>query len=434
MNLTCRLAKAVLGALVGVMGLVGLYGVESKVAAAEKKVTITIAEFVEFRGPSYKSKRALADEFERRHPNIEVKFVPYCYDSAVITHIAAGDPPDLFWIGESLQSMAARGMLLDLTPYIRRDKWDLGQYFPILLDAYSYQGKLFGMPNDCAPIIQYYNADLLEKAGLELPDMNWTWDKLAVAARKTTVWDKDGRVSRYGFGMPFWTHTLFPFIFQANGMVLSSDGKPAFDNPGAVEAFQFLERLMFETKAMMPGPEDARKPSYERFMAGDLPLLHQGAWMISTTLRSIKSFEWGIAPLPAGRRKATVIAFGGYAIPANAFHPEEAWEFLKFATSYEGQSFLVQTGFAAVPANRRAALEPSNYLKAFGVPGRQLPVGLIPAELDHTFLELPIPEHQDLVNAFFSLVPEWSSGRVGAAQFVRKVQEQWEAIMTRKKK
>lgn len=430
-----QLARTVLSVLVGVISLLAFCVVESKAATPQKKVTITIAEFVDFRGPSYESKRALADEFERQHPNIQVKFVPYALDAAVITHIAAGDPPDLFWIGESLQSMAARGMLLDLTPYVRRDKWDLGQYFPILVDAYSYQGKLFGMPNDCAPIVQYYNADLLEKAGLELPDANWTWDKLAVAARKTTVSDKDGRVSRYGFGMSFGTHTLLPFIFQANGAILSPDGKsPAFDNPGTVEAFQFLERLMFETKAMMPGAEDARKPAYERFVAGDLPLLYQGAWMISTLLRPIKSFEWGISPLPVGRRKATVIAFGGYAIPANALHPNEAWEFLKFATSYEGQTFLVQTGFAAVPANRQAALEPNNYLKAFGVPGRQLPVGLIPAELNHAFLEFPVPEYQDLINAFYNLLPEWTSGRVGAAQFVQKVQEQWETVFAKSKR
>jgi multiple sugar transport system substrate-binding protein len=401
-------------------------------ASSSKKVTITLAEFTQFQGSSYESKLALAQEFERRHPNISVKFVPIRGDQAIITRIAAGDPPDLFWIGESLQSMAARGMLYDLTPFVQKDKWDLGQYFPSLVQAFMYQNRLYGLPTDAAPMIQYNNIDLLESAGVSAPDADWDWNKFEAAARKSTVWAPDGKVTRYGFGMPFWTHTILPFIFQAGGTLLTADGKEsAFDNPGTVEAFQFLERLMFEVKAMMPGPEEARKASYERFAAGQLPVLHQGAWLLSTYMRPIDSFNWSISPLPTGRKRATAMAFGGYAIPANAPHPEEAWEFLKFATSEEGQTLLAQTGFAAVMANRAAALKPENYQKAFGVPGRQLPVAIIPASMNYAFLEFPVPEYQDLLNALYGLLPEWNTGQTPAQQFVRKVHEQWEKVFLR---
>ena len=67
----------------------------------------------------------------------------------------------------------------------------------------------------------------------------------------------------------------------------------------------------------------------------------------------------GIAPMvhgPGGESAATLGGFG-FGISAFTEHPEEAWEFVRFATSEEGQKILhLRNGF--VPSRRALFTDP----------------------------------------------------------------------------
>ena len=63
-----------------------------------------------------------------------------------------------------------------LTPLIARDKVDTGIYSPGLLDLWTRDGKVYGMPKDWDTVALVYNKDMLDKAGVsvdELRDATW---------------------------------------------------------------------------------------------------------------------------------------------------------------------------------------------------------------------------------------------------------------------
>lgn len=116
--------------------------------------------------------KALIDEFNQAHPDIQIKAttlewgVPFY--SKVQTAAAVGEHPDVmtyhlsrFPLGIeqgvlrpiSDQELAAAGLSKD-------------DYQPGLIDAATFDGKLYGIPFDVHSIILYYNRDILEQAGL----------------------------------------------------------------------------------------------------------------------------------------------------------------------------------------------------------------------------------------------------------------------------
>jgi multiple sugar transport system substrate-binding protein len=60
-----------------------------------------------------------------------------------------------------------------------------------------------------------------------------------------------------------------------------------------------------------------------------------------------RDFNWDVAPFPAGPAgRATSVNSAGFVVAANSKHPDEAFQFIKFAMSSAGQTRLAELGFA----------------------------------------------------------------------------------------
>jgi multiple sugar transport system substrate-binding protein len=68
----------------------------------------------------------------------------------------------------------------------------------------------------------------------------------------------------------------------------------------------------------------------------------------------VEELEWDVVGLPQNKRRANVAAGAGYVISANTSHPDAAWTFLKFLSSFKGQAVFAESGIA-VPALRSVA-------------------------------------------------------------------------------
>jgi multiple sugar transport system substrate-binding protein len=162
----------------------------------------------------------------------------------VLQGAAGGTLPDLLLI-DSLANptFSSSGLLVDLTDRIKA--WgQIGQYFPGILQSSSWHGKYYGLPNNSNCLGLYYNADMLEKAGVTPPT---TWDELRSAAKKLT---KNGV---YGFATAATktmegTFEFLPFLREAG-----ADWN-TLDSPAATEALQFiLQRVLVERTGSLPG-------------------------------------------------------------------------------------------------------------------------------------------------------------------------------------
>lgn len=325
---------------------VGLMFFSSCQVAQQKKITIV---YTSFEG---RDRQNIVNEsiqlFEKAHPDVEIKTIyinASQYTTKIQTMIAAGTAPDVMQMfPEDLPSFAKKGTLLNLEPYLKRDNFNLDIYFPNILEAYKYRGRVYGLPQGACSYLLYYNKDLFDQAGVQYPDENWTWDSfLDACQRLTRDIDGDGRIDQYGFTQSTWIDRLLVWIRQNGGDYLNEDRTRCVINaPEAKEAIQFVIDLWHKYH-VAPTPAMAKEQGVNQmFETGRVAIFLTGGWMIPVYKKTIKAFDWDIAPLPKGKRRANVLLPGGCVISQQSRHPEYAWEFLKYVTGLENKAQLMK--------------------------------------------------------------------------------------------
>lgn len=287
--------------------------------------------------------RALVTEFEKRHPNIrvEIEITPWArmFDKLMISS-AGGRPPDVTRISsEWFPPIAAKGLLEPLDDYIKRDNYDLDDFYPESIEGWGrYNGILYEIPTDIDVYAMYYNKDMFDKAGIPYPDWTWDWDKyVEVAAKLTRDLDGDGRLDQWGCAPDMWWQS---YIYANGGLIVSEDGnKCLLDQPEAYEGLQFMSDLVNRFR-VAPTPEDTQSLGASKlFTTGKIAMNVSGSWAAELIYKNeIKTFEYDIAPLPKGpKSRATFIGGAAYAVLARSRHKDEAWELVKWMTGKEYQ-------------------------------------------------------------------------------------------------
>ena len=148
------------------------------------------------------SHKIVADAFMKEHPEIQIEIWNQPWDD-YFTKIqalwASGDAkviPDVAFLWPT-PTYAAQGVLENLDPFIEKSGYNLDDYWPGLLESAKYEGSVYGFPRDIEVNVLYYNKDLFDKAGVDYPTDNWTWDDFLAAAEKLTVKDASGVTERY---------------------------------------------------------------------------------------------------------------------------------------------------------------------------------------------------------------------------------------------
>ena len=88
--------------------------------------------------------------------------------------------------GVNITKYADGGVLLPLDDYIAGSELDLANYPEAMTAMYNYDGTQYGLAMDYDTVGLWYNKDLFDKAGVEYPTSEWTWDDLAAAAEAIT--------------------------------------------------------------------------------------------------------------------------------------------------------------------------------------------------------------------------------------------------------
>ena len=96
---------------------------------------------------------------------------PDRYYAELEARIAAGRPPDVVQVESGrFPAFAARGLLLNLDPYLRQEQHLAGKDFqPGAWQSFHYQGGLYGVPGDVSVLAMVFNEDLLEARYLPIP-------------------------------------------------------------------------------------------------------------------------------------------------------------------------------------------------------------------------------------------------------------------------
>jgi multiple sugar transport system substrate-binding protein len=312
--------------------------------------------------------------FTRAHPDIEVHthVVSYStYFNTLRTDVAGGSADDIFWISSAyLAGYANSGRLVDIGKTLGAGA--AAAWEPSVVEQFTRSGALWAVPQlTDGGIALYYNADLLAAAGInpaDLASLRWGLDggdTLRPLLARLTV-DADGRAAATsGFDagrIRQWAYNAandaqgiyLNYIGSAGGVFQDGD-RFAFDNPGAIEAFSYLVRLINGDHVAPPASDTNDNGDFSRnqFLAGRMALFQSGTYNLAAVADQA-GFRWGVAMLPEGP-KGRVTVTNGIAAAGNSAsaHPDAVRQVLAWMGSNEGNQYVGRRG-SAIPAVRSA--------------------------------------------------------------------------------
>lgn len=307
--------------------------------------------------------RRIMDDFEESTGGavvVEDLWVPWegVWDK-IQTEYAAGAGPDVIinqmdWMVPG----AARGMFVNLIPFINRDQFDMSGYWYDQTLEWEYKGGLYALLLYAGGQACYINTDLLDAAGLDFPDDDWTWDDLLYYGQQLTNVD-EGKwgISGASNNPPYWSCS---FIHENGGTVLNDrrDTCTISEAP-AVEALQWIHDLIY-VEEVHPSPA-ALTGLDNQFIAGNIAIRFDGTWM-ETAVREA-GFNWDFAHMPvhpATKERSVQLGSNAWSILTTSQYPDQAWELVKWLGGEPGQRGFMANGLPGL----RSVIESPEYQEA----------------------------------------------------------------------
>ncbi len=336
-----------------------------RVAAAE--TSLEFWSFIDPAGdnPRSKMEAEVIRTFEAENPGVKVHTTVTAWnqiDLAVLKAAQAGRTPDLTIANSgNVQREIGADALKPLDPYLAKlDKSDRDDL--IIPSSGIKDGKHYAIPYDIRVYGFHYRADLLEKAGLKVPE---SFDELVAAAKKMQEMSGPGFT---GIGIGFDPSSdaaekfFVPAVVTLGGPMLHKDGTADFVSPQAIKVIEFVRDLVQKYKVMpldvglMEGDKIA-----ELTEAGRTGFFFEGShWLKTLRLKLPTGDKLDFMPVPTfkGGWQPAMVEAWNLAIPVDSKQPDLAWKFIQLWTSPKIQLEQVEkVGY--LPMRRSLANDPS---------------------------------------------------------------------------
>jgi multiple sugar transport system substrate-binding protein len=333
----------------------------SQAAPAQEVVTITFLTQGGNEG-DFARYEPLMEQFQAANPDVMVEPIwepggAIEIQTKLLTLIAAGDAPDVYWAHSYTNAgQAKRNIQMDLTDMIEADpNINPDNFLAAAWADFNINGKQIGFPRETTSTIIIYNKQLFEENGLPLPTDNWTWADFEQAAATITQGEGTERI----FGTADWNLNRNTWIkmWQKGGDVLSQDRtKFTMNEPVNIEQIQLIADWHHKLGFHIPGVEMGGFTTADLFVTGRIGMFPQ--FSVFTNVKPAE-FEWDIAHLPAdaGDTRTTRVASAGHSMYSGTDNPDAAWKWLSYLAGEEAFWHFVDGGLS-LPSLKAVAEDP----------------------------------------------------------------------------
>ena len=326
---------------------------------------------------------ALLGAFSQAYPNITIERIPMVETNYLTllpnmhsTAYRTGDyseMPDVMWTtNEVFAGWIQRDMLMPVNYFDDADdSFSAADTFVELMLEDSMLGeRMYMFPRDYDQIVMYYNRELLELAGI--PESRIPSDRALTSAEfnqllrdlRTAFDNMEGtnpaNEHPYSRVRPLdaiwtWGSLCWPTLKSFGGSVMAEDGSVDFNTPENIRAATYVRELIRDELTFGTGTT-----KHATFVDNLAPLCFETRAVLtdlidqSQEVPGVAPEDLGVAPMPildSEENYAIGAGCSGYGMYRYAENPTEAWLFLKFMASEEGQNAFCSTG-NGVPSNK----------------------------------------------------------------------------------
>jgi multiple sugar transport system substrate-binding protein len=312
---------------------------------------------------------------------------------------------DVIWTAE----FASQKWIYDMTPYVDTKKSEL---IPATLDTVTYDGKIWGMPQQTDAAFLYYRTDQVKQKPT-------TWQQVYQEAQQN-----DGIVYQ---GAPYegLTCDFLELAYAAGGEVLSEDGKKAMiDSPENVKALQFMVDGVKNGIAANGVTTYMEEESRRYFESGKATFMRNWpyAYALGEKAPKVKG-KFDVMPFPEfeGAGKAGILGGHNFVISVYSDNPGGALAWTDYMTQAEQQKTEF-VDFSLAPTIASVYDDPEVKKKYAFAP--QLSEAVAQAK------SRPVsPVYPQISQAIYKNVNEALAGRTSPEEALKKAQSEMEAAL-----
>lgn len=332
-------------AAISIPVLLLLGGCSFQRADAHHGITLEVAVFEGGYGIEWH--KDVARRYEKLHPNVRIRlWGDPRVDEKIKPRILRRNPPDLVSCNLPVWKLIVADKLypldeaLDSPAYGRPGTWRQ-TIVPGLLGDFQYRGKVYAMPSNLGAWVCWYDQRMFRQHGWQPPR---TWGEFCALCDKI----KAAGIAPIAFQGKYPTYawstllSLYERLVPLERFYQIEDLKPgAFLDPEFVHAAKLTQEMA--QKYFEPGAlAMTHTESQLEFVNGRAALCFCGLWLKNEEKNAIPDgFEMRCFAVPAvegGKGDPRAIYGGGgenFMVPADAAHPREACDFLKYMVSIE---------------------------------------------------------------------------------------------------
>jgi raffinose/stachyose/melibiose transport system substrate-binding protein len=344
---------------IAALALTGCGGGASPQAAADvsaaPEYSGTLSILTKFAGePLQPYFEDLATEYEALHPDVTVELIQETDQSIkdkTKTLTASSALPDIYfsWTGNWAENFIRGGLAADLTDVIGPGTEWGSTFGAASVEAFSHEGKYYGIPLYNNGKFMGYNKDIFEEAGVEVPT---TFEELisSCSAIREAGYEPIAFGNKDGWPGLHYLQQLFAYNVPSEK--LSADFAPetaTLDDPGYVKSLEQFKTLVDECTDSGQGTNGVLYTTAQEGLAGGRAAMYFQEVLEFDTVTAedtkLAPEDFGIFPLPvpdgaAGDPTAIEGSPEGYLINGKSPQAALAVDFMKFATSVENAAEL----------------------------------------------------------------------------------------------
>lgn len=376
-----------------------------------------------------------AADFSRENPDIKVMPVyAGTYQETLVKVLTAhksGTPPTLsVLLSTDMFTLIDEEAVIPFDGLIRTDadKAWLADFFPAFMLNSQTGGQTWGIPFQRSTIVLYWNKELFRQAGLDPEKAPASWAEHAAFAEKLTKRDTAGNVSQWGTQIPstgFGYWMLQALAIEAGEVLANQEGdRTFFDKPGVVEALRYWVDLAQKQKVHAPGIVEWGTTPRD-FFEGKTAMM----WTTTGNLTNVRTnarFDFGVAMLPANKRRGSPTGGGNFNIAKKSTpaQQEAAFRFAKWMTQPERAArWSIDTGYVGVSRATYNTGTMKDYVAGFPA------AAVARDQLEFAVAELSTHENQRVTKALGDNIQAALTGGKPPERALRDAQAEAERIL-----
>lgn len=315
----------------------------------EETVTLKVWGDMDNQAVFEESFKQVNEAFMEKHPNIKIDYEYAQNLDTLNVAVQSNSLPDLFWVqgnkSTRMEEMANNGYLLPLDEF----NIDTSRFPEEAIEYATVDGALYSSPPSFFDYaIVYYNADIFQQHGLDVPT---DWAEFE-SLNQTLA---DNGVVPIAFGGRgdfdrYWLMQVFGATLFNDVLTGLNEGQTDLDYSSMVAGFDayrsFAEKGYLGKNYLATDGAGAQLA----FTNGQAAMTIDGTW--NNNVYEDTSINIGRFALPGedGTRFAQSgpSNFNTYAVSSKTKHPEEAAEYVRFLTTLESQQIFSDV-YGAVP-------------------------------------------------------------------------------------